>query len=104
MIQITDANLQSEILDADKLAILDFGATWCQPCKRLDPIMEELADELEGKAVIGHCDVAQAPEAAKRYGVMAVPTVIFFKDGNDVDRFVGLQSKEQIAGKIQSHL
>jgi thioredoxin 1 len=104
MIEITDANLQSEILDADKLAILDFGATWCQPCKKLDPIMKELAGELEGQAVIGHCDVAKAPEAAKRYGVMSVPTVIFFKGGNDVDRFVGLQSKEQIIGKIQSHL
>lgn len=103
MIEITDSNLQTEILDADKLAILDFSATWCQPCKKLEPILKELATEYEGKAVIGHCDVAKAPETAKRFGVMAVPTVIFFKGGDEVDRFVGLQSREQITQKMNTH-
>ena len=104
MIEITDANLQSDILEADKLAILDFGASWCQPCKKLEPILEELSTKYDGKAIIGHCDVAKAPESAKRYGVMSVPTVIFFKGGNDIDRFIGLQSHEQIIAKIEEHL
>ncbi len=103
MIDITDSNLQSEILDADKLAVLDFSATWCQPCKKLTPILEELSTEYDGKIVIGHCDVQKAPETAKRFGVMAVPTVIFFKGGQEVDRFVGLQSKDQITKKLEAH-
>ncbi len=104
MIEIDDANLQAEMLDSDKLAILDFSATWCQPCKKLDPILRDLSGEYAEKAVMGHCDVAKAPETAKRYGVMAIPTVIFLKGGNEVDRFVGLQSREQIVQKIESHL
>ena len=104
MIEINDSNLQSEILDADKLAVLDFSATWCQPCKKLEPILDELAGEYEGKAIIGHCDVQQAPDTARKFGVMAVPTVILFKDGKEVDRFVGLQSKDQITKKLDSHV
>ncbi len=104
MLEITDTNLQAEILDADKLAIIDFGASWCQPCKKLEPIMEELSGEFDGKAIVAHCDVAQAPETAKRYGVMSVPTVVFFKSGNDVDRFVGLQARDKIVAKIEEHL
>ncbi len=104
MIEITDENLQSEILDVDKLAVLDFSAVWCQPCKKLEPILDELKQTYDGKAVIGHCDVAKAPETAKRFGVMAVPTVVFIKGGKEVDRFVGLQSKDQITKKIDSNL
>ncbi len=104
MIEITDSNLQTEILDAGKLALLDFSAVWCQPCKKLEPILKELAPTYEGKAVIGHCDVAKSPETARRFGVMAVPTVVFVKAGKEVDRFTGLQSKEQIVKKIEAHL
>lgn len=103
MIEITDSNLKSEILEADKLAVLDFSATWCQPCKKLTPILEELSVQYDGKVVIGHCDVQKAPETAKLFGIMAVPTVILFKDGQEVDRFVGLQSKDQIAKKLDDN-
>ena len=104
MLEINDQNLQSQILDADKLAILDFSAVWCQPCKKLEPILAELGTHYEGQAVVGHCDVAKAPDTAKRFGVMAVPTVVFIKGGKEVDRFVGLQSKEQVIKKIETHL
>lgn len=104
MIEINDDNLKSEILESDKLAVLDFSGEWCPPCKKLDPIMAELDDEYDGRTVIGHCDVAKAPNAAKRFGVMAIPTVIFLKSGEEVDRFVGLQSKDQIVNKIEANL
>ncbi len=104
MIEINDGNLQSEMLDASSLAILDFSAAWCQPCKKLEPILKELGTSYEGKAVIGHCDVAKAPETAKRFRVMAVPTVVFLKSGQEVDRFTGLQSREQIVKRIEAHL
>ncbi|MCK4303135.1 MAG: thiol reductase thioredoxin [Candidatus Eisenbacteria sp.] len=104
MLHITDGNLQSEILDADKLAILDLSAAWCGPCKILDPILAELVTEYDGRAVIGHCDVGEAPETARRFGVMAIPTVIYFKHGQEVDRFVGLLGKEDIVKKIDTHL
>ena len=104
MIEITDENLQAEILDSEKLGVLDFSAVWCQPCKKLEPILEELANEYEGKIVVGHCDVAKAPNTAKRFGVMAVPTVYFFKAGEEVDRFVGLQSREQIVKRIEANI
>ncbi len=104
MIEIDDGNLQSEMLDAGKLAILDFSAAWCQPCKKLEPILDELEVAYGEQAVFGHCDVAKAPETARRYGVMAVPTVVLLKGGEEVDRFVGLQSKEQIIEKITAQL
>ncbi len=104
MIEIDDNNLESKMLQSDKLALLDFGATWCQPCKKLDPILRDLEAEYEGKIVIGHCDVGKAPATAKRFGIMSVPTVVFLKGGQEVDRFVGLQSKESVAKRIDSHL
>ncbi len=104
MIEINDGNLQSVILDSGVLALLDFSAAWCQPCKKLEPILNDLGPSYEGKAVIGHCDVAKAPETAKRFHVMAVPTVVFIKGGREVDRFTGLQSREQIVKRIEGHL
>jgi thioredoxin 1 len=104
MIHIDDSNFATEIEQAEGLALLDFGATWCQPCKKLEPIMDDLSREYEGRVVIGHCDVAKGPGTAKRYGVMSVPTVLFLKRGEPIDRFVGLQSREKIVEMIQKHL
>jgi len=104
MIEINDGNLQSEILDSSVLAVLDFSAAWCQPCKKLEPILKDLGPAYDGRAVIGHCDVAKAPDTAKRFGIMAVPTVVFIKGGKEIDRFTGLQSREQIVKKIEANI
>jgi len=104
MIEINDGNLQAEILDADKLAVLDFGSTGCQPCKRLEPILDELAGEYTDKIIIGHCDVGRGPNIARQFAVMAVPTVIFFKGGKEVERFMGAKSKEQVIELFDKHL
>jgi thioredoxin 1 len=83
------AGFNAEI-PAAPLAMVDFWATWCGPCKMLAPVIEQVGTQYEGKALIGKVDVDQQPELARRYGVMSIPTVIFFKDGVEVDRKVGL--------------
>ena len=76
--------------------IIDFWATWCGPCKMLAPVIEELGDELEGKVTVGKVDVDECRSIAMKYGVMSIPTVIYFKDGEEVTRFVGVQPKEKL--------
>ena len=77
-------------------AIVDFWATWCGPCKMLGPVIEQLADELDGKIPVGKLDVDECREIAMEYGVMSIPTVIYFKNGLEVKRFVGVQTKEKL--------
>jgi len=104
MIEIDDKNFASEVEQAETLAVLDFGAAWCQPCKKLEPILEELEKEYEGRALIGHCDVAKAPATAQRFGVMSVPTVVFMKKGEVIDKFIGLQPREKIVELLEKHI
>jgi thioredoxin 1 len=104
MIEIDDKNFETEILKSDKLALLDFGGQWCQPCKRLEPVLDELANEYSERVVIGHCDVAKGPQTALRFKVMSLPTVIFFKAGNELERFVGLMPRDKIVQKIDGLL
>ncbi|MBD3236955.1 MAG: thioredoxin fold domain-containing protein [Candidatus Eisenbacteria bacterium] len=104
MIEIDDKNFEAQLLESEKLALLDFGGQWCQPCKKLEPILEELSNEYADQIVVGHCDVAKGPETAKRFGVMGVPTVVFLKGGQEIDRFVGLMPRDKIVAKIQGHL
>ena len=77
-------------------AIVDFWATWCGPCKMLAPTVDQLADELEGRIPVGKVDVDECRELAVKYGVMSIPTVIYFKDGEEVKRFVGVQTKDKL--------
>lgn len=77
-------------------AIVDFWATWCGPCKMLGPVIDQISDELEGKITVGKLDVDQCREIAMEYGVMSIPTVIYFKNGVEVKRFVGVQSKDKL--------
>ncbi|MBQ3560312.1 MAG: thioredoxin [Oscillospiraceae bacterium] len=77
-------------------AIVDFWATWCGPCKMLGPVIDQIAEELEGKITVGKLDVDQSRETAMEYGVMSIPTVIYFKNGVEVKRFVGVQTKDKL--------
>jgi thioredoxin 1 len=89
---------------AQGVSLLDFWAPWCGPCKMQLPIVEELSEELKGTATIAKVNVDEEPELASQFGVMSIPTLILFKDGQPVDKLVGLQSKESLKTKIQNQL
>jgi len=90
----TDQNFQQEVLNSQKPVLVDFWAPWCGPCQMMGPIIEELAEELEGKVVVGKLNVDENPQMAQKYGIMSIPTLLIFKDGQVVEQFVGVQPKE----------
>lgn len=100
---ITDANF-AEILNTDMPVMVDFWATWCGPCRALAPVVEELAGDYAGKAVIGKCNVDDCDELPVKYGIRSIPTILFFKNGELVDRLVGAAPKAGIAAKLDALL
>ena len=102
-LEITDSNYK-EILAEGKPVVIDFWAPWCGPCKMVGPIIDELATEYEGKAIIGKCDVDDNDDVASEFGIRNIPTVLFFKDGQLVDKQVGSAPKGPYAAKIDALL
>jgi len=100
---ITNTNFE-EALSIPGLLVIDFWATWCGPCRMLSPIVDELASEFEGRATIAKCNVDDCEEIAMRFGVRNIPTLVFIKHGEVVDRTVGVLPKQEIAAKIQLYL
>ena len=98
---VTDANFE-ETIKKNNVVFIDFWAGWCGPCRALAPIIQEVAKEYCGKAVIGKLDVDENPETAQRFGIMAIPTLLVMKDGKEVDRIVGALPKNQLEAKISS--
>ncbi|MBR6524863.1 MAG: thioredoxin [Clostridia bacterium] len=90
---ITKANFEQEVLNSDKPVLLDFWAPWCMPCRMIAPIVEEIAEDTAGKAVVGKVNVDEEGELAMKFGVASIPTLIVFKGGQEVKRVVGVQSK-----------
>ena len=93
-----------EAIAGDKPVLVDFWATWCGPCRMIAPIVEELASELEGKAVVGKVNVDEEPGLAQRFGVMSIPTLIVMKSGKVVEQAVGARGKADIVAMIERHL
>lgn len=104
MEKVNDSTFEQEVLQSDALVAVDFGATWCGPCKKLDPIMEELVHEYNGKVKIRKVDVGEAPGVAQKFRVLSVPQVLFFKDGQVVDTIVGLVAKSAIIAKLEKNM
>lgn len=95
MIQkVTNEDFQSEVLDASEPVLVDFSATWCGPCRVAEPIVERVAESFVGRAKVVKVDIDDAPELAQQFGVRGVPTFVFIKDGEEVDRLVGLSSQK----------
>jgi thioredoxin 1 len=102
-VELTDATFSSEIEKHDGLAVVDFWAPWCGPCRMVGPLLDELATEYAGKAKVAKVDVDQNQSLAQRFGVRSIPLILFFKDGKVVDQVLGAVPKSQLAAKFQQH-
>ncbi|MBX7170265.1 MAG: thioredoxin [Pyrinomonadaceae bacterium] len=101
---ITDGNFAAEIENSKIPVLLDFWATWCPPCKMIAPTIDALAKELAGKVKIGKLDVDKNPRTASKFRVQSIPTLIIFKNGEEVDRIVGAQSKAAMMQRLQAFM
>ena len=104
MAQTINTNNFEALVATGKPIVLDFWATWCGPCKRLAPIIEEVAKDYDGRAIVGKCDVEEDEDLAMRFGVRNIPTVVFLKGGQEVDRSVGLVPRAVLEEKINAML
>jgi len=102
--EFTDASFKTEVLGSDKLTVIDLWAEWCGPCRMMTPVIEELSKEYEGKAVIGKLNVDENPEVPSNNNVRGIPTFLFFKNGELVDKVVGAQTKKFLQDKIEAHM
>ena len=102
-VNLTNDNAK-ECMATELPIVLDFSATWCGPCKQLAPIIEELSNEYEGRIAVGKCDIEEADDLTAEYGIRNVPTVIFIKNGQVVDKFVGSKSKGDVQAKFEALL
>ena len=100
----TELNFKAEILDSDKVALVDFWAPWCGPCKILGPVIEELAADYAGKAVVAKLNVDENPRIAAQYGIRSIPSLLFFKNVEVVDQMVGAIPKNTIATKLDEYI
>lgn len=101
-LEVTDANFKELVLDSDKPAMVDFWAEWCGPCKMISPIIEELANENQGVNV-GKVNVDENPELSMKYNIRSIPTILFFKGGEIVDKVVGAVPKAVLESKLSEH-
>jgi len=104
ILEISDAQFEADVLKSDKPILVDFWATWCAPCKAIAPVLDQLAEEYDGKIQIGKVNVDENPGTPGQYGVRGIPTMILFKDGEIVDQLVGAVPKNQIESLLQKAL
>ena len=102
--EFTDANFESKALKSNKLTVVDFWAEWCGPCRRVGPVVEQLAKEYNGKVNIGKLNVDNSPNTCQKYGITSIPTLLFIKNGKVVDKLVGAYPKSAMEKKIKAHM
>jgi thioredoxin 1 len=102
-LEITDGNIK-EIINSGKPVVIDFWAEWCGPCRMVGPVVEELAKEYDGKVIIGKMDVDENVDTPNEYGIRNIPTILFFKDGQVVDKQIGAVQKAVLAAKVEALL
>ncbi|OBY80798.1 thioredoxin [Paenibacillus sp. KS1] len=103
IVNVSDQTFKTEVEGQQGVVLVDFWAPWCGPCKMLAPILDELESEVNGQATVAKVNVDENPESASRFGVMSIPTIIVFKDGQPVDKVVGLNSKDALKSLISKH-
>ena len=102
MLAVTQENFENEVLKSDKPVLVDFWAPWCMPCKIIAPAVEEIAGEMKGEIKVMKSNVDDAPEIATELSILNIPTLVLFKDGQEIARIIGVNSKEAIIAKIKS--
>jgi len=102
--EFTDKNFKETAVDRDGLSVIDFWAEWCGPCRLVSPIIEELSEEYNGKVLVGKVNVDNNPEVSMKFGIRSIPTILFIKDGEVVDRHIGTTTKQALSSKIEAHL
>lgn len=100
--EFTDANFKTNVLDSDKLTVIDFWAEWCGPCRLVSPVIDELSKEYSGNVKIGKLNVDHNPQVTTQYGVRGIPTILFLKDGKVVEKHVGTATKATLKAKIEA--
>ncbi len=103
-LEFTDSNFEELVLKSDKPVVVDFWAEWCGPCRMVGPVVEEIGKEYEGKAVVGKLNVDNNAQVSMKYGIRSIPTILFFKNGEVVDRSVGAVPKAQLTQKLDGQL
>lgn len=103
-LELTDANFDEVVLKSDKPVLVDFWAEWCGPCRMVGPVVEELSNDYAGKAVVGKVDVDSNPGISTKYGIRNIPTLLFFRGGEVVDKQVGAVPKSVLAGKLDAQI
>ena len=103
-LEITEANFNELVVNQDKIAVIDLWAAWCGPCKMIGPHIEAMAEEFEGKAVIGKVDIDSHPSIAQKYAVMNIPTVLYLKNGEMIDKVIGAVPKKKLVEVLEKHL
>ena len=101
---VTESDFQNQVLDADKPVLVDFTAGWCQPCKMIEPIVKQLAQDWDGKVKIVKLDADENPNIMTKYGVLGIPTLMLFKSGEVKERMTGYQPKEKLVTKLTPHI
>ena len=104
IIHVTDENFEEVVSQPNVTVLVDFWAPWCGPCRSLSPIVDEVADELAGKLAVAKCNVNDNQDLAMKYGVMSIPTLIVFKNGEEIDRSVGALPKARLQALLEKHL
>jgi len=104
IVHLTDSNFKKEVLESDLPVLVDFWATWCGPCRMIAPIVEELAKEFDRKIKVGKVDVDSNPNIAGKFGIMSIPTLMFFKTGKVMEQVVGALSKADLKKKIEANI
>ena len=104
VVNLTDDSFETEVLNATEPVLVDFWAEWCQPCKMLGPTMDEIADEYNGRAKVTKMNIDENREVATKFGIMSIPTVLLFKDGDIKNTFVGLSAKDKFTGALDELL